>query len=351
VKKKNILGSVAFGIYYILIKFFPNKFYSYIILFFEKMIHYTKKVSLDDNLIVDYSVRDINFKMYVRKQNSQAHYTYTTLLSDGRVYELAITVALNSILKYQKKPIFADVGAFIGHYACYVSKALKNDTPVYAIESNDEFCKDIKKSASLSNIKNIEIINGILSDKEEDLFVYDVGVVNPKEIQSNNIDDKEYIQKVVKFGKKEKTSTLDSIFKNKEYVPNILKMDVHGAEGKILAGSNNLLLNNVNFLLMELHIANDLKKFSPGFTKTSIVKNLIDHNFNCYLISPHSDGFRNLYSANDNTQELYLDNKNKLKYQKIEKDTADLVLYDRNFSDIFILAIKDNIDIKSLDCF
>ena len=95
-KKKNILGSVAFGIYYILIKFFPNKFYSYIILFFEKMIHYTKKVSLDDNLIVDYSVRDINFKMYVRKQNSQAHYTYTTLLSDGRVYELAITVALST---------------------------------------------------------------------------------------------------------------------------------------------------------------------------------------------------------------------------------------------------------------
>ena len=33
-----------------------------------------------------------------------------------------------------------------------------------------------------------------ISDKEEDLFVYDVGVVNPKEIQSNNIDDKEYIQ-------------------------------------------------------------------------------------------------------------------------------------------------------------
>jgi len=315
------------------------------------MIHYTKKVSLDDNLIVKYNVRDINFKMYVRKQNSQAHYTYTTLLRNGRVYELAITVALNSILKYQTKPIFADIGAFIGHYACYVSKNLKNDTPVYAIESNKEFCEDIKKSASLSNITNIEVINGILSDKEEDLFVYDVGVVNPNEIQSTNIDDKKYIEKVIKFGQKEKTSTLDSIFKNKKYIPNILKMDVHGAEGKILTGSNDMLLNNINFLLMELHTENDLKKFSPGFTKTSIVKNLIDHNFNCYLISPHSDGFKNLYSANDKTQELYLNNTNKLKYLKIEKDAADLVLYDRNFSDLFILSIKNNIDIKSLDCF
>jgi FkbM family methyltransferase len=349
--KKNILGSFAYGIYYFLIKLFPNKFYPHIIFFFEKMIHYTKKVSLDDNLIVKYNVRDINFKMYVRKQNSQAHYTYTTLLRNGRVYELAITVALNSILKYQTKPIFADIGAFIGHYACYVSKNLKNDTPVYAIESNKEFCEDIKKSASLSNITNIEVINGILSDKEEDLFVYDVGVVNPNEIQSTNIDDKKYIEKVIKFGQKEKTSTLDSIFKNKKYIPNILKMDVHGAEGKILTGSNDMLLNNINFLLMELHTENDLKKFSPGFTKTSIVKNLIDHNFNCYLISPHSDGFKNLYSANDKTQELYLNNTNKLKYLKIEKDAADLVLYDRNFSDLFILSIKNNIDIKSLDCF
>jgi len=349
--KKSFLGSIAFGIYYSTIKLLPNKFYKYIILFFKKMIHYTKKVSLDDNLIVNYNVKDISFKIFVRKQNSQAHYTYTQLLSDGRVYELAITVSLNSILKYQENPIFADIGAFVGHYACYVSKFLKNDTPVYAIESNKEFCRDIKKSASLSNIENIEIINGVLSDKNEDLFVYDVGVVNPKEIESKNIHDKEYLEKVIKFGKKKNTTTMDNIFKDKECIPNILKMDVHGAEGKILAGSNDLLFSNVNYLLMELHTKDDLKKFSPGYTKTSIIKNLIDHNFNCYFISPHSDGFRDLYSTNNITQELYLNNTNKLKYLKIEKDTAELILYDRNFSDIFILAIKNNIDIKSLNCF
>ena len=84
------------------------------------------------------------FKIFVRKQNTQAHYTYTQLLGPGRVYELAITVCLNSILKYEKKPIFADVGAFIGHYACYVSKFLNYDLPVYALESNKEFCNDIK---------------------------------------------------------------------------------------------------------------------------------------------------------------------------------------------------------------
>ncbi len=348
---KKFLGRAAFGFYYLLIKLLPNKFYKYIIIFFQKMIHYTTKVSLDDNLIVNYKVNDVSFKIYVRKKNSEAHYTYTQLLSDGRVYELAITVCLNSILKYQKKPIFADVGAFVGHYACYVSKFLKNDTPVFAIESNHEFCEDIKKTTSLSNITNVQVINGILSDKNEDLFVYDVGVLNPEKIKNKKIDDKEYLEKVIKFGKKVNAVTLDSIFKDKKNIPNILKMDVHGAEGKILAGSSDLLFNNVDYLLMELHTKDDLKKFSPGFTKTMIVKNLIDHNFNCYMIAPHSDGFRNLYSVNDNVQQQYLDNINKLKYLKIDKDTAELILYDRNFSDIFILAIKKNIDINSLSCF
>ena len=112
---------------------------------------------------------------------------------------------------------------------------------------------------------------------------------------------------------------MDNIFKDKKNIPNILKMDVHGAEGKILAGSNKLLFNNINYILMELHTDDDLKKFSPGFTKSKIVENLIDHNFNCYMISPHSDGFTNIYSANDDTQKLYLNNTNKLEYIKFYK--------------------------------
>ena len=47
----------------------------------------------------------------------------------------------------------------------------------------------------------------------------------------------------------------------------------------------------------------------------------------------------------------YLNNTSKLKYLKIEKDLTASVLYDRNFSDIFILAIKKEINITSLDCF
>jgi hypothetical protein len=48
---------------------------------------------------------------------------------------------------------------------------------------------------------------------------------------------------------------------------------------------------------------------------------------------------------------MYLNNTNKLEYYKMEKDTVEGIMYDRNFSDTFILALKKNIDIKSLSCF
>ena len=348
---KFYLGNILNKIFFIILKIFPHSSYKFLIFFFQKIILFIKKVSLDSTIVVNYEIEDIKFKVFVRKQNSQAHYTYTQLLTKGRVYELAVTVCLNSVLKKEAKPIFADIGAFIGHYACYVSKFLKYELPIYAIESNKDFCNDIKKSAMLSNIKNINIINAVLSDKEESLYVYDVGVVNPENIDDKKKDEKEYLEKVSKLGKKSQTTTLDKLFQNKEFLPNILKMDVHGAEGKILNGSNNLLKNNIKYILMEMHTEDDLNKFSPGFSKSKIIKNLLNYNFNCYLISPHSDGFRNLFAPSNEVQRLYLRNIKKLKYLKLENDTVENILYDRNFSDNFILALKKDVNINSLDCF
>ena len=144
---------------------------------------------------------------------------------------------------------------------------------------------------------------------------------------------------------------MDDIFKEKKIIPNIIKMDVDGAEGKILSGSKNLLKKNINYLIMEMHVTSYLEKHSPGITKVDIIKRLIDLGFNCYMISPHSSEYRNLIPINQTTQQLYLNNTNKLKYLKIEKDLATSVLYDRNFSDILILALKKEMNIDSLDCF
>ena len=342
---KSLLKKIIYYSYSFILKFVPYKFYKYIIIILEKLILLTREISFGQNIIVDQQIQNIDFKIYLRKKNIGAHYLYTQILDGKKIYEPFIITCLNSILKNEKKPVFADVGAFVGHYSLYVSKFLNYDLPVYALESNDNFCEDIKKSASLNKVSNIEVSNCLLSDKKEELFAYDVTVMNPRELYEKNLVNSDFLKNVLKFGKKKFTSTMDDIFKEKKIIPNIIKIDVHGAEGKILSGSKNLLKKNVNYLLMELHTSNDLVKYSPGYTKEDIIKGLIDLDFNCYMISPHQ------LTTDLITQQSYLNNTSKLKYLKIEKDLVASVLYDRNFSDIFILAIKNEININSLGCF
>ena len=105
---KSLLGKIIYYSYFLILKPIPQKFYKYMIIILEKFILYTKKISLGHTIIVDQQIKNINFKIYVRKNNSVAHYTYTQLnkSDDKRVYELSIIVCLNSILKKEKKPSY-----------------------------------------------------------------------------------------------------------------------------------------------------------------------------------------------------------------------------------------------------
>ena len=55
--------------------------------------------------------------------------------------------------------------------------------------------------------------------------------MNPDELQKKKLVDSDYLKKVLKFGKKKFTTTMDDVFEKKKIIPNILKMDVLGAEG------------------------------------------------------------------------------------------------------------------------
>ena len=87
-------------------------------------------LSAENNTKKYYDTRPISPAMSVvlsQILETKLHESIQTLYFKGKVYELAVTVCLNSILKKEEKPIFADIGAFVGHYACYVSKFLKYD--------------------------------------------------------------------------------------------------------------------------------------------------------------------------------------------------------------------------------
>ena len=246
------------------------------------------------------------------------------------IYEYPVIKILQSIFKIEKKPIFMDIGAYQGYFAFFVSKYLNDNFPVYAIESNKEYCKDLEISSKNNNFSNCNIINEILSDEVKEMYIESTSV--------NTTSKKSFInnRKLIK------SKTLDNVVDKHKIRPNILKIDVHGSEGPLIRGGNKTITNYVNFILLELHPPSYIDKYSPGFTREMIINDIIELGFDCYAIGP----FRTL---NTDEGKNFIKEK-KISGIKISKNSLKEILFDIS-SGSMILAVRKGFEIKQLDCF
>ena len=212
----------------------------------------------------------------------------------------------------------------MGYYACFVASRFKDKINIHAIESNPKYVEYIEKSIRINNFKKVNAYNGILSNKEEFMFVKNEAV-------TSKVDEEKNYTKL-------KSTTLDELCEQQKIVPEIMKIDVHGAEGKVLFGSNKMLTNFTKIILLELHTSNYLKKFSDGLSKKEIIFFLINLGFKCYLVSSFRDhGFKK-------------DSEN-YEYKEINKENFELIFFDRDKADQFIFCIKNDLDIKNFRLF
>ena len=310
----------------------------------EKIKNLIKSFSYRFNRIVDLSIKDINFKLYIRKKNIQGHSVYGFMSDNKHVYELAIITCLNNIVEKNKKIIFADIGSFVGFYAIYLSKLTHDLNKVYAIESNEHYCEDIKKSKDINNIKNIEILKAILSDKDEEQIFYREFALKHENLRSSNFQNKKLFDEIKSNSKKSNTVKLDDLFIKEKKKPNILKIDVHGAEGKVIRGAKKFLKENVNIILLEVHSQNYLNIYSDGTKRKEIITELNALDFKTYMVSP----FREIDRKKQDNE--YLDFQKKLNYREITTLNAEELFFGNN-GDVFILCLDETYAIKEFRCF
>lgn len=308
-------------IYINLFKIIPVKLNLLISKFFKKLydMHITASYSKDfeANLNIEGNI----FKLLLMKNDNQAQGVYQKLHFKKENYETIMVKTLLKSIEFLNLKNFLDIGSFMGFYACLVASSFKSNVNIYAIESNPEYSNYIKKSIQINNFNNIKTINKILSDKKENLFIKNETVV-PDLKPGENLVNLEAI-------------TLDELCKNENINPEIIKIDVHGAEGKVVLGSKNIL-RNTKIILLELHTSDFLKKFSNGLNKKEILSQLIELNFDCYLVS----SFRNYDYINQ-----------KYEFKKIDMQNFELLFFDRDQSDQFIFCKKNNIDSNLIEFF
>ena len=136
-----------------------------------------------------------------------------------------------------------------------------------------------------------------------------------------------------------KSKTLDDLCTENNIKPEVIKIDVHGAEWKVLKGGEKILKEKTKIILLELHSDEYIKKFSDSESRKSVINNLNSLSFNCYLVS----SFRE-------TDKKQLENKvyEKFKIKKIDDHNYENIFFNRSNLDELILALKEDIDLEDL---
>jgi len=183
----------------------------------------------------DFNIHNANFKFF-DPDDSIAKETMP-----GKIYEPGVTSILIDVIKNAK--CFLDIGAHYGYFSCLVGK-LNNSCAVHAFEPG---------AAHISIFDHNILINGVtaklhkvaLSDRNGNAAFK--GRTLTKEIE--NIESVEEI-------------IFDDWCANNNVRADIAKIDVHGAEGKVLYGMKKALTNDIKHLLIEIHASHLLLDYS-----------------------------------------------------------------------------------------
>ncbi|MFH2021098.1 MAG: FkbM family methyltransferase [archaeon] len=207
-------------------------------------------------------------------------------------YEKEEIELMKKILK--KDFTILDIGANIGWYSIHLASSVKK---IIAFEPLPQTFKRLQDNLKLNNIKNIEINNFGLGEKEDTFDFYYYPSTTVAASMRDLYTDKE--KKVVKC----QVKVLDHVIKEKV---DFIKCDVEGAELSVLKGALNTLKRDKPILFLEM-----LRKWSQKFRyhPNDIIKLLIHRGYECYAISEKLNKIAEVTDETKETNFLFIDPK------------------------------------------
>jgi FkbM family methyltransferase len=254
------------------------------------------------------------FNLYVGEAASGAQGACSRWAEGTEVYELVMLECLTRVLRSTERPAFMDVGAFTGHYACYAAALLGDREETYAVESNPEYCAYIHRSVQLNGFSKLKPLNAVLSDSVEDAAIEGTAV--------RFLDTS---------GNLTQTVTLDELCRREQIKPKVIKIDVHGSEGKVLMGMQEVMRRSVEHILLELHPGERLREYSGQTDWREILSLLWRLDFHVFHLAGHR------YRGSEVLRRTLQDG---FAYRRLDSQAADLLLFDRPL-DVLLLCSRN----------
>lgn len=181
------------------------------------------------------------------------------------------------ILEYflNKNSVFFDIGTNKGEYAYYAEK-LMNPKNIYLFEPEKKLNKQLQAifgncqvfDLALSDNKGkhqfkIPLINGVADN-----------CLSSLEVENKEDNETEAIIYEVK------TDTLDNFTKEKNIIPDVIKIDVEGHELSVLKGAENFINKNHPTLIIEIE-----QRHHKDINIESVFESFKQKGYNCYYYS------------------------------------------------------------------
>jgi len=160
-------------------------------------------------------------------------FSYLALNFTGNAHEPAVTRHLKFLISHGSH-CFLDIGAYYGYFALFAAAA-GDGCDVHAFEPNSEYFSIVEKNAALNGF-NIRCHRLALSGSSGSIPFYDRSMKAGHGVC-------EYVQSI----------SFDELSEREDIRPDIVKIDVHGSEGKVLSGMERALEKHIGHIFIELH--------------------------------------------------------------------------------------------------
>jgi FkbM family methyltransferase len=180
--------------------------------------------------------------------------------------------------KIHKGDFVIDVGANIGYFTLVASRIVGDNGRVYSFEPVETNYKRLLRNLNLNNVRNVKAFNIGLSDRNETLSM----IVPEDDPAESSISSKSWSE--LRWGLKRKNGKINAKFqtfddfskmKNIDKIL-VVKIDVEGAELKVLKGMRNFL--KINGLIMFVEILPLLIEQNGG-SIAELIEVLVDSGF------------------------------------------------------------------------
>ena len=190
---------------------------------------------------------------------------------NGNIHEPAVSKLLFQALK--PTDCFFDVGTNLGYFTCLAAHIC--ETQVHAFEMDSNCIPLLETNLKMNHLENVVINNVAVSDK--------VGVEKIPSLAQPNAGLQIVKESNSAAVLEVKSITLDEYVEKNNLNPTFLKIDVEGAEMKVLSGMKNLLQKDLR-LLIEIHPKN-LLDFNASYQK--VIAILLENNYSIEEITAH----------------------------------------------------------------